>query len=478
MTALRPAVGPAVEIALPLAVVATTAWLVFLGALGLDACIWVTLSLLLTMLLLSWKRFEGGRHPCFLFLGMLLIFQGGRLVGFAAGLIDNPMQIVVSVAMPLSISTSTAETTLLLIALSAILIYAPCRLGAPSRGFWAGNARQWLPGLYVLVALTLPFALYKNLMYLTYIRAHGGYLAVFTDNAGVLASAGWVARTVSTINETAILTAYILETRRGRRNLILILFFSMAALDLLIGFRGKFFAEAISIWYINNLRTGRRFRLIPLTIIAVAASVGAVLIAGFRENQSVALLSPLGFLVTQGVSMNVTEAAVQYHHLFSRFGWDYLWNGLLNGVTPVGPGTGKLWTWDLTVFLNPVAFEHGYGTASSYLAELYLFAGLPAVIFGSLVIGYCLNLLHRASARLWGALLLAFVLPSVIYLPRLELLNPVAIAIKSLISLGVVVAFVVGYRTVAGFLGRGATGELQAPAKESGDGDAPDLSTR
>src|SRR5580692_9495361 len=162
MTALRPAVGPAVEIALPLAVVATTAWLVFLGVLSLDTCIWITLALLFTILFLSWKRFDGGRHPCFLFLGMLLIFQGGRLVGFAAGLIDNPMQIAVSVSSPLSVSTVAAETTLLIIALSAILIYAPCRLGAPSSGFWAGDAQKWLPALYALVLLTLPFAIYKN----------------------------------------------------------------------------------------------------------------------------------------------------------------------------------------------------------------------------------------------------------------------------------------------------------------------------
>lgn len=476
MTALRPAVGPAVEIALPLAVVATTAWLVFLGVLGLDACIWISLILLFTILFLSWKRFDGGRHPCFLFLGMLLIFQGGRLVGFAAGLIDNPMQIVVSLATPLGVSTVAAETTLLVIVLSAILIYAPCRLGAPPSGFWAGDARQWLPALYALVLLTLPFALYKNLMYLTYIRGHGGYLAVFTDNAAVLASAGWLARTVSTVNETAILTVYILESRRGRRNLILALFFLMALLDLLIGFRGKFFAEALSIWYINNLRTGRRFRLIPLTIIAVIVSFGAIVIAGFRENRSVALFSPLGFLVTQGVSMNVTEAAVQYHHLFSRFGWNYLWNGMLNGVTPIAQGTGKLWTSDLTVFLNPVAFEHGFGTASTYLAELYLFAGLPAVIVGSLAIGYCLNLLHRASARMGGALLLAFVLPSVIYLPRLELLNPVAVAIKSLISLGMVAVFVIFYRAAVRFLGLGVARRGQAP--ESGESHAPGLSTK
>ena len=476
MTGVRPATGAAIEIALALAVVATTAWLAFVGVAGLDLCIWVTIALLVGLLFLSWKQFDGGRHPCFLFLGMLLIFQGGRLIGFTAGLIDNPMQIVAGTPAPVSVSRGAAETTLLLIALSAILIYASCRVSPRYDGFWAGDASKWLPGVYALIALTLPFAIYKNAMYLSYIRGHGGYLAVYTDNAAILQSAGLIARTLSTINVTAILTAYILESRPNRRRWILVLFFLIAALDLLIGFRGKFFAEAVSIWFIHTMRTGRRFRLIPLTLIGAGASVFAVLIAGFRENKSVALLSPLGFLVTQGVSMNVTEAAVQYCHQFHQFGWSYLCNGFLNGITPIAQGPGKLWTWDLSVFLFAAAAEHGFGTASSYLAELYLFAGLPAVIVGSLAIGYGLSWLHRSTSRLWGALMMAFVLPSVIYLPRLELLNPLAVLVKSGVTLILVAGFVVCFQHATDFLRLAIRNGNEKPGKDPSG--APPVSTR
>lgn len=468
MKPMRPAVGAAIEITLLLAIVAVTACLALLGVATVNACVWITVLLMLGLLFLAWKRFDGGRHPCFLFLGMLFIFQCGLPLGYVTGMIDNPMQIVVATLTPINVSSATAEITLLMIVLSAILIYAPCRMQPHFAGFWSGDARRWLPGVYALVFLTLPFALYKNLMYLVYIRGHGGYLAVYTDNSAVLASAGFIARTLSTINVTAILTAYIFESRPGRRRLVLALFFLLAVFDLFIGFRGKFFAEAISLWFIHNLRTGRRFRLAQIALVAAVVSVSALLIAGFRENRATDLTSPLSVVVAQGVSMNVTEAAVAYHHLFARFGWSYLWNGFLNGITPIAQGPGRLWTWDLTVALNQTAFEHGFGTASAYLAELYLFAGLPAVVLGSILIGYGLRWMHRASARLSGALVMVFMLPSVIYLPRLELLAPFAALLKAMADLVVVAAFVVCYQA-AGYLMRLALTSRRRPGMISGN---------
>lgn len=473
MKPMRPALGAAIEIASLLTIIAVTALLAVLGLVTLHACVWITVLFMLGLLLLAWKRFEGGRHPCFLFLGMLFIFQCGLPLGYVMGMIDNPMQIVVATFTPITVPIAAAEITLLLIALSAVLIYAPCRLQPGSPGFWAGDARRWLPGVYALLILTLPFALYKNVMYLSYIRAHGGYLAVYTDNAAVLASAGFIARTLSTINDTAILTAYILESRPGRRRMVLTLFFLLASLDLLIGFRGKFFAEAISLWFIHNLRTGRRFRLGQIAMVGALASMAALMVAGFRENRVTSLVSPLGVVVAQGVSMNVTEAAVVFHREFARFGWSYLWNGFLNGITPVAQGPGKLWTWDLTVALNRAAFERGFGTASAYLAELYLFAGLPAVMLGSLGIGYGLRWLQRASARLSGALVMVFILPSVIYLPRLELLAPFGALLKAAVGLVIVAAFVVFYQAACHLVRLALTRRGGHDALSGGSGDSP-----
>ena len=442
-----------IELSGCLATVLIASLLATVGILSLPACIWLTALFLIAMLFLSWYRFDGGRHPCFLFIGMLLVFQGGRLIGYMTGMIDNPMLIEVETPRPISVSTHSAELTLLILTLSALFIYIPCRLTYKPSEFHIGNETAWLQAIYAMVLLTLPFALYKNVAYLSYIRAHGGYLAVYTDNAEVLQSAGLLARSVSLLNASAIMVAFVLEKRPKRLALIVFVFFGLSTLDLLIGFRGKFFTQAIAMWFIFNLKTGRRFKLIPLTVIAVLISVLAVTIAGFREEQSVELLSPVGLIAQQGISLNVTEAAVQFSNIFSRYGAGYVWGGFVNGFAPTRTNApGWLWSGDLSVYMNPVASSLGFGTASSYLAELFLFAGIPAVILGSLAIGYALSLLHNLSSRPWGAVVLAFALPSMIYLPRLELLNPAATLIKSLISLAPVAVFAFLFRFEARLL--------------------------
>jgi len=443
---------PFIELFVLLTVVGVGVIFALCGVLSLNGCIWLTLAILVVTFCLAWIRFDGGRHPCFLFLGTLLLFQGGRLIGFACDVTDQPMQIVLMSPAPVSVARGAAEVTLLLLALSSIAVYAPCRLGRRQVRFFSIGGHRWLPAVYTLIVFTLPFSIYKDLTYLFYIRSHGGYLSVFTNNTELLASAGFSVRALSTINITAILVAYILENRRGRLRVILSIFVLLSSLDMLLGFRGEFFAQVLSIWLIHKLRTGRRFQLVPLTVIFVVASTVAVVTAEARENQNIELLSPLSFVATQGNSLNVTEAAVQYHDTFSHFGWSYIWHGFVNGVTPISPGHGELWTTDLSYFLNPFAAERGFGTASSYLAELFLFGGIPAILAGSLLIGLAFSCIYRFSDRFGGALILLFVLPSLIYLPRLELLAPLAILVKSLVSFGLIVCFIYCYQCFAAFV--------------------------
>lgn len=434
------------EIGAGLAVISLAAFLVLTGVLSESGCVLLAAAMLTALVFLSWKRFNGGRHPCFLFLGMLLVFQGGRLLGYSFGLLRHPMEIVVSTAEPIRISAPAAEITLLIVVLSAVLIYAPCRLGYRPVLFRAGSEMQWLPALYVLVLLTFPFAFYKNWLYFSFIRAHGGYLSVYTDNAAILRSAGTLVRGVALINSTALLVAYVFERRPKRIAFLLVLYFAVSALDLLIGFRGKFFSEVLGLWFLHKLKTGKRFNLLPLVAAVVAVSLAAVAVGAFREDRSLRMLSPLGFLVQEGVSLNVTEAAVAFQHTFGRFGFRYLWGGFIFGIVQT-PGWlhHQLWTNDLTLYLNPIAEEMGYGTASTYLAELYLAAGITGVAIGSLLVGFVLNWLHHASRRAWGAVLLAVVLPPVIYLPRLEFLAPLAVLVKAAVSLAVIAAFAMAF---------------------------------
>ena len=161
----------AMELSAWLLLVAGATLLVTLGVLSLEGCICVATLLMLSLFMAAWKGFDGGRHPCFLFLGMLLVFQFGRLIAHLFGAFPDPMQIDVATPVPFQISTSAAEMTLLILVLSAICIYAPCRFGYRPEIFRQSSEVRWLPALYVLILITLPFALYKNWVYFSYIRA-------------------------------------------------------------------------------------------------------------------------------------------------------------------------------------------------------------------------------------------------------------------------------------------------------------------
>lgn len=438
-----------VELFAYLFTVAVAVLLAAIGVLSLGACIWLSVLLLSALLLLAWLRFDGGRHPCFLFLAMLLVFQGGRLVGYLFGSVREPLRIELATLVPLSVSTRSALLSLLIVAISAICVYFPCRVSYRNALFRAGAEVQWLTSLYVLVALTFPFALYKNLMYIRYLSSHGGYLAVFTDNAAVLQSAGPVARILSMICANTLLIAFALERQRRRIALLLTLLLALSALDLVIGFRGKVFTELLSLWLLHNLKTGKRFTVAPVAALVLGLNLLAVAVAAFRESSKFVFLNPIDFLAGQGVSLNVTEAAIEFRDRFGQHGARYILGGFAAGIDPPSSVTeGQLWTDDLTMFLNPTAAKLGFGTASSYLAELYLFAGFPAIVLGSLAVGYCLAALHRVSVYPWGAVILGFTLPSLIYLPRLELLNPLAVLVKSLLSCTIVFLFACAIRWI------------------------------
>ncbi len=433
-----------IELSVWLILALTLTLMMVADRLSVNGCIWAVTLLLIGIFLSSWRNFKGGRHPCVLFLGMLLIFQGGRLIAYIFGVLSNPMDIEVATPVPLAVNPHAEITTLLLILISAICIYAPSRFEYQPVQFSPGYEKKWLPALYVLVVLTFPFALEKNWLYLSYIQSHGGYLAVYTDNADLLQSAGFAIRSLALINNTALILTYVFERRPKRIFIILFLYFLLSGLDLLIGFRGKFFSQALGLWYIHKLKTGRRFKPLPLIVTAILASILAVVIGGFREERSIELLSPLGFIAQQGISLNVTESAVAYYDLFHRYGLSYLWGGLIYGIVPPPASINhQLWTNDLTNYLNPVAADLGFGTASSYLAELYLAGGTFAVIIGSVIVGFILRYLHVKSKYAFGAALMAFLLPPLIYMPRLEFFGPLAALVRIGIGFVPVLIFLV-----------------------------------
>lgn len=404
-------------------------------------CHWISLGmatkicalLLLSLLFLAWRQFKGGRHPCFLFLAMLLIFQGGRLIGYTLGVLDRPFRIVVQTSIPFDVSPATAQLTLLLLALSALCVYLPCRWRFSAVKLEPLVSKEWLSAAYVLLLITFPFMLYKNYLYLNYVRSHGGYLSVFTDNEGIVNSAGFLIRSVSLAAYSLFLIIFVLERRRKYLIPITLLFIASSSMELFLGFRGKVFLLLITLWYVNNLKKGARFRLVPLAATAVLLSLLAVFIAGFRENTTAAVLSPVRFVADQGLSLGVTESAIEFSDLFHQNSSRYLLDSMETAYKAAGGfGQGELFANDLSLFLNRRAFSFGFATGSSYLAESYLAGGILLVIVASIAIGVVLRWLHAKSVHTLGAVVLILVLPSLIYLPRSELLDPLAGSIKSL----------------------------------------------
>jgi hypothetical protein len=121
--------------------------------------------------------------------------------------------------------------------------------------------------------------------------------------------------------------------------------------------------------------------------------------------------------------------------VFQRHGTDYLVNGFETAYKPSGQfAEGELFDNDLSIFLNRDAFQLGFGTGSSYLAEAYLVGGVNLVAIVSLGIGLSLRMLHNLSFRSSGAVVLILLLPGLIYLPRTGLLEPLAAGTRGLLS--------------------------------------------
>jgi len=421
----------AIQTAIYFTALLVSAVFVLSGAVSLYGCLWIGLVLYAGLLTLAWRTFDGGRHPCFLFLAMLLLFQMGRLVGYAFGATTDPFNVVVQTLIPITVSTTASEITILLVLVSATVIYALCAWNTPRIVLEAGWEQSWLPACYVLLVVSFPFVLYKNYEYFQFIRSHGGYLAIFTDSDAIAQSAGALVRIMSLAAANAFLLVYLIERRGGRLALVTTAFLSTSVLELLIGLRGKVFLFLLTLWFLHNLKTGKRFRPVALATVVLVGSFAAVAISGFREMRSTAVTGPAGFIAGQGISMGVTQVAVQYRPLFAPHAKTYLANELLQAFYPGSHfGQGQLFDNDISVFLNLDAFREGFGTGSSYLAEAWIAGGLLAVLFVSILIGLALRLLHRIGATFLGAAAIAIVLPSVIYLPRAQLLSPIAAGLK------------------------------------------------
>lgn len=432
--------GAALEILGCLAAVAAAALCFLAGWLSCDQAAVLTVLLLLALIGLAWKRFAGGRHPCFFFLCTLTLFQAGQMIAYCAGGTTDIFRITLLTPYPFDVSRAVAGGALLSLALSAIAVYAPCRCRyrffSPRR---SRSCDRFLPYLYLLLGLSVPVQLFKNYRYYEYAQDHGGYLVFFIDHGGLAASVPLPVRAVALISLPALVGILALERRKNFRRAAAAGYFLVAVPLLLTGSRGATFSLALSLCYLSRMQSGARARLFSAGLLGAGLILAASWIGSFRigDGRASALAAVSAFVAGQGISLNVTEVAVAYRRQFAPYIVVNL-GGELQSAFVAGDQTnyraGKHFSDDVSMFLGPDGYQLGAGSGSAYIAEAYVLGGLGGVALISLLLGALLHGLQAWAHHPFGLFLTAMVLPDVLLMPRGGLLDWVSAALRVGIS--------------------------------------------
>ncbi len=323
----------ALEALIYLAVVGLGTLCFLLGWLSPNGAAVLTVLLLASLIGLSWKRLGEGRHPCFLFLCSLLFFQGGRLIAFCFGELDDPLQIELMTPVPFGVTRNEAGIVLLLLALSAICIYAPCRWNyRPITPPDDTRARHYLPYLYLLFYGSLPIQIFKNYRYYQYVQDHGGYSFIFVRHGDLAASVPLLVRVIPLISLPALLAIFVFEKRKKFLYVTTASYFAASSLILLLGSRSATFCLAVTLWYVAKVKSTKKGRILVaaalMLVLMLVADVVQTLRQGSEEISNYAFV-PIAFVASQGNSLNVTEVAVIYRKYFSPHAASYLFHDLL-----------------------------------------------------------------------------------------------------------------------------------------------------
>jgi hypothetical protein len=421
-----------------LAIVAAASLAFLAGWLTVNGAVVLTLALLTSLIILSWINLGHGRHPAFLFLCTLMLFQGGRLIAYCFGGVSDPLAIGLMVASPFNVSRDVAGIVLLCLCISAISIYVPNRwnyrsVPPPS----SDGVRRFLPYLYLVFFSSLPFLLYKNYLYLRYIQSHGGYVVFFNDYGNLAASVPAVVRAMALLPLPVLIAIFVFETRRKALFAVVALYFSSSVVLLLTGTRMGPFSLVLTLWYVARIKSTKGSRLWRLIAFAAVLIVVANLIGQARFGEDVerrSVIDPVAFIGTQGISLGVTEVAVQHRELFQPYVLSYLLHELQLEFVASDVSSyfrGRQFGYDISVLLNAPLFSQGIAASGAYLPEAYVIGGILGVTLISFVIGGSLHFMHIASGNVFKLMVVAFVFPEVLLMPRGYLLVWVSALIRA-----------------------------------------------
>ncbi|HVO63231.1 MAG TPA: O-antigen polysaccharide polymerase Wzy [Terriglobales bacterium] len=422
-------------------IVGTASVLAFVtGWLSINAAVVLTVLLLGSLIALSWIHLGHGRHPVFLFLCTLTLFQGGRLIAYCVGVEPTPMHIILLNAN-FDISRQQQGTVLLCVALAALFVYAPARWAyrdvPPTNSI---KFEKYLPYLYLVFAITWPALIFKSYEYYDYVMSHGGYLSFFVNHSAVKATVPFIVRALSLLPYPVLIAILVIEQRKSLVWLLSILYLGATAIMLAFGSRGGTVTLLLTIWWISRIRTRRRPRLLAIAFVMVVLLflVDSVRHQREQSNPGIMGFAPIQAISIEGAPLNMTEMAVKYRSHFEHYSFSYLLYELRSGFVGIDNlhyAPGQSLDLDASTFLNPELFNQGNRVASSYIGEAYIAGGMPAVVVVSLLIGWALSAIFARCDRPGYVLLLALVLQDVLVMPRAQLLDWLTILFRNLLML-------------------------------------------
>lgn len=385
--------------------------------------------LVIFLLIWSWKRLNGGLHPCWLLLLAIGFFQGGALLGFLFGSTTDPFVVTLMFTSPISISEPYEVETILSVALAMVFVYLPCAYRfSPTTYTPMFSLRVRQVAKYIFYGF-LPFEFYKVWVYVRFVQSHGGYAANLLLNDELRMAAGTPVRLASFVCTSAFYLLLLVENRTAVLKYVYIAFISTLLLSLGIGDRGGVLTRLVLIWYIQKFKTGNQFKFKTLLIVG---SIGAILssfIGQLRSNEKIeGTMNVMHFITGQGVSLQVTELAVARRAEFGSHAVSYLIHGA--GLGTGERRSGQLFDQDLASYLSNVRVEQGLGTGSSFIAEAFLLGGLLGVIIVSTCIGFALRKMYEVSGRKYGLVPTIMFLPAIVFMPRAEILSPIHSGLK------------------------------------------------
>lgn len=372
----------------------------------------------------NWQAHNGGRSASFIFLVLGLTFLCGRALPILFG--DDSQLGIIGYGDAYEVAPEHVMKYVLVVLVSFLFVHIGSLLTQEDLPQLSDTSHA--AKIYRLMFICLlPLLLYKNIYYFNYIMENGGYLAIYQGSEH-LDGVGFLPRLGALLCLATFTLYFFHETDKKKSRNALMFFLIIFSSELLVGLRGKFFVTALIFLLFYKLRFGGKFSLRGLAMLMLVIVSIAITVEITREQKSESTVTGsllTGFLAQQGVTSGVSMIVLDNASYFAKNPWSYF---IHQFAAPFYSQPEVRQGWfvanDISMLVMPEAYSLGFGTGSSYIAELLMLGGWVGVAIGSLFIGWILT---KAKRYIHGvrAALMFWVVCGIVYYPRTMLQDPI-----------------------------------------------------